>query len=79
MTFAVLVPRQQWLNGHLVLAQVVSDAQFTRVTTYSAHNQVHEFRLNGPGDIDAVLQQRIAEAYQVGLQHHHHHHHRRQP
>ncbi|MGI9596577.1 MAG: DUF5655 domain-containing protein [Acidimicrobiales bacterium] len=71
MTFAVLMPRRRWLNGHLVLAEVVDDQRFTRITTYSARNHVHEFRLDRPDDIDQSMEQRIAEAYRVGLQQHH--------
>lgn len=70
MSFAVLVPRQRWISGHLVLAEIIDAPYFTRVTTYSARNHVHEFRLSSPEDLDETMQRRIAEAYQVGLQRH---------
>jgi hypothetical protein len=70
MSFAVLVPRRRWVNGHLVLARAVSDARFTRVTSYSPRNHVHEFRLVDPDDVDA-LRPWIAEAFDVGRQRHH--------
>jgi len=71
MTFAVLVPRRRWMNGHLVLARRLDGPPFNRITTYSPRNHVHEFRLAGPGDIDEFLRARIAEAYEVGMQRHH--------
>lgn len=71
MTFAVLMPRRRWLNGHLVLAERVEDPRFARITTYSPRNHVHEFRLDHPDDIDPGLERRIAEAYEVGMQAHH--------
>jgi len=71
MSFAVVVPRQRWLNGHLVLAEEVDDPHFTRITTYSASNHVHEFRLTSPEDVDSTMEHWIAQAYEVGLQRHH--------
>lgn len=71
MSFAILMPRREWLNGHLVLASVVKDPHFTRVTTYSPQNHVHEFRLVAPDDVDADMQHWIAKAYEVGQQRHH--------
>lgn len=71
MSFAVLVPRREWLNGHLVLATVVDDPHFTRVATYSPRNHVHEFRLAVPDDVDESMQHWIAAAYDVGRQRHH--------
>lgn len=71
MTFAVVIPRQQWLNGHLVLAEQVNDPHFTRTTTYSPRNHVHEFRLRSPKDLDPTMRHWIGQAYQVGLQRHH--------
>jgi hypothetical protein len=71
MSFAAVIPRRRWLNGHLVLAQITPDPRFHRITTYSPGNHVHEFRLTQPEDIDDTFRQRIAEAYEVGLQHHH--------
>ena len=71
MTFAVLIPRRRWLNGHLVLASSVDHPRFTRMTTYSPRNHVHEFRLDSAEDIDPTLERRIADAYEVGLQRHH--------
>lgn len=71
MTFAMVVPRQRTLNGHLVLAELVDDPHFHRATTYSVHNHVHEFRLHSPEEIDATMRRHIAAAYDVGMQRHH--------
>lgn len=73
MSFAVLVPRREWLSGHLVLASVVDDPHFTRITTYSPQNHVHDFRLAAPDDIDADMEHCIAKAYDVGQQRRHRH------
>jgi len=71
MSFAALVPRRRWLNGHLVLATRVEDPRFHRITTYSKQNHVHEFRLNSPDEVDERLRSWIAAAYAVGMQRHH--------
>lgn len=70
MSFAIVVPRRQTLNGHLVLAERIDDQRFHRVTTFSARNHLHEFRLKSPADIDSAMRRWIAAAYDVGLQRH---------
>lgn len=70
MSFAVVVPRQKWLPGHLVLAEPVDDPRFHRVTRYSARNHVHEFRLATRQNLDATMRRHIASAYEVGEQRH---------
>ena len=71
MTFAVVVPRDETLNGHLVLAEPVEDQRFHRVTSFSAHNHLHEFRLRSPGEVDSAMRRWISAAYEVGMQRHH--------
>lgn len=71
MSFAALMPRRRWLNGHLVLAERLDDPVFRRVTTYSRGNHVHEFRLVDPEEIDQRFREWIAAAYEVGMQRHH--------
>jgi len=70
MSFAALMPRRRWLNGHLVLARRVDSPRFVRVETFSPRNVLHEFRLSSPGEVDAELARWLAEAYLVGQQHH---------
>ena len=70
MSFAALMPRRRWLNGHLVLARRVDSPRFVRVETFSPRNVLHEFRLSSPGEVDAELAGWLAEAYLVGQQHH---------
>jgi hypothetical protein len=70
MSFAVVVPRRRWLNGHLVLAEPRSSSRFRRVTTFSVHNHLHEFRLTGPEEVDPEFAGWLADAYAVGAQHH---------
>lgn len=70
MSFAVVTPRRRWLRGHLVLADVRTHPRITRVTTYSPRNHVHEFRLDGPVDVDADFRALLTAAYDVGCQRH---------
>lgn len=41
-----------------------------KVTSYSARNHVHEFRLTSPAEIDAAFQRWLARAYRDGQQRH---------
>jgi hypothetical protein len=68
MSFAALMPRRRWLNGHLVLARRVDSARFLGTETYSPRNVVHTFRLYGPDEVDAEFIEWLAEAYRVGEQ-----------
>ena len=70
MSFAALVPRRRWLNGHLVLARPVDSPRFRTVQTLSPRNVVHTFRLHGPDEVDAEFTGWLAEAYRVGEQRH---------
>jgi hypothetical protein len=70
MSFAALMPRRRWLNGHLVLARTVASDRFTSVQVFSPRNVLHAFRLTGPEDIDGEFAGWIREAYQVGAQEH---------
>lgn len=70
MSFAAFMPRQRWLNGHLVLARQVDSPRFLRVETFSPRNVLHAFRLTSPGDVDREFEGWLAEAYQVGTQAH---------
>jgi len=78
MSFAVVVPRQRWLDGHLVLARRVEDPRFRRVETYSPRNHVHVFRLSRAAEIDSQFRTWLAEAYAVGRQEHLRRHNRSQ-
>jgi hypothetical protein len=68
MSFAALMPRRHWLDGHLVLARRLESPRFRRVETFSARNVLHAFRLTGPDDVDDAFAGWVAEAYDVGLQ-----------
>jgi hypothetical protein len=70
MSFAVAMPRQRWLDGHLVLARRVESPRFRRVETFSPRNHLHAFRLTGLGDFDGEFRDWMAEAYAVGAQQH---------
>jgi Domain of unknown function (DUF5655) len=70
MSFAALMPRRHWLNGHLVLARDVRSDRFTKVEVISPLNVLHAFRLTGPHEIDDEFAGWIAEAYRVGAQEH---------
>jgi Domain of unknown function (DUF5655) len=70
MSFAALMPRRRWLNGHLVLSRRVDSDRFLSTQTYSPRNVVHTFRLQGPDEVDAEFSGWLAEAYRVGEQRH---------
>jgi hypothetical protein len=70
MSFAALMPRRRWLDGHLVLARRVESHRFRRIETYSPRNVLHAFRLTAPGEVDAEFTTHLAEAYRVGMQEH---------
>ncbi|HUZ51186.1 MAG TPA: DUF5655 domain-containing protein [Streptosporangiaceae bacterium] len=68
MSFAALMPRRNWLSGHLVLARRIDSPRFTRIDTLSPGNVVHMFRLSSPDDVDEQFAAWLAEAYRVGTQ-----------
>ena len=70
MSFAALMPRRRWLDGHLVLARRVDGSRFRRIEVYSPRNVLHVFRLTVPDDVDAEFTAYLAEAYLVGAQEH---------
>jgi hypothetical protein len=70
MSFAALMPRRDWLNGHLVLAHRIDNPRFSRIETFSERNVLHAFRLRSPDEVDAEFIGWLAQAYEVGMQHH---------
>lgn len=70
MSFAALVPRHRWLDGHLVLDRRVDSPRFTRIEVFSARNVLHAFRLSSPDQVDDEFRGWLAEAYRVGEQRH---------
>lgn len=70
MSFAQLTPRQNWVDGHLVLARRLEDPRFRRVETFSPRNHLHAFRLSSPAEVDDQFRAWLAEAYLVGDQQH---------
>jgi RimJ/RimL family protein N-acetyltransferase len=70
MSFAAVMPRTRWLDGHVVLAKRVRSRRFRDVQTISPRNLVHTFRLESPDEVDDEVASWIAQAYLVGLQRH---------
>ena len=70
MSFAALMPRRRWVDGHVVLARRLEDPRFTRIETFSPRNHLHAFRLTSPDEVDAQVGAWLAEAYDVGMQRH---------
>ena len=66
MSFAALMPRKHWLDGHVVLARRLDSPRFKRVYVVSPRNVVHEFRLTSPSDVDSEVIAWLQEAYAVG-------------
>ena len=70
MSFAVVVPRQRWLDGHLVLARRFESPRFRRIETFSPRNHLHTFRLTSIAELDSEFRRWMAAAYAVGNQEH---------
>jgi Domain of unknown function (DUF5655) len=70
MSFAAVTLKQQWIDGHVVLARRLESPRFRRIETISPRNHVHSFRVCVPGDIDEEFVSWLAEAYLVGEQRH---------
>jgi hypothetical protein len=70
MSFAQVTPRQQWLDGHVVLSRRVESARFRKIETLSPRNHVHAFRLTQINEIDDEFRAWMSEAYRVGEQQH---------
>jgi len=66
MSFAALMPRRRWVDGHVVLARRLDDARFTRIETYSPRNHLHAFRLRSVDEVDARFRGWMREAYEAG-------------
>ncbi len=70
MSFAALIPRKRWLDGHLVLARRIGSPRFRRIETFSPRNILHGFRLESPDEVDPEFISWLEEAYRVGEQRH---------
>ena len=70
MSFAAFVIRQNWVDGHVVLARRLVNPRFRRIETFSPRNHLHAFRFENVNEIDAEVAAWFAEAYQVGEQRH---------
>jgi hypothetical protein len=70
MSFAAFVPRNHWLDGHLVLARRIDSPRFRRIEVYSPRNVLHAVRLTDPDQVDGEFVGWLAEAYRVGEQKH---------
>src|ERR1041385_261128 len=70
MSFAAFVVRQNWIDGHVVLARRLENARFRRIETFSPRNHLHAFRFMSSDEIDDEVAGWFAEAYPVGEQRH---------
>lgn len=70
MSFAAVMPRREWLDGHVVLARRAEHPRFRAVQVISPRNVVHQFRLRSPAEIDPGFNELVREAYAVGEQKH---------
>jgi hypothetical protein len=70
MSFAAVVLRRDWLEGHVVLARRLDHARFHRIDTISARNHVHSFRFRSVAELDDEVMGWLREAYAVGEQKH---------
>jgi hypothetical protein len=70
MSFAAFTLKKHSLHGHVVLARRRESPRFEKVWGPSARNQVHEFTLRGPAEVDDEVADWLREAYAVGEQKH---------
>jgi len=70
MSFAAVMLKRQWIDGHVVLARRLESPRFRRIETISPRNHVHSFRLTCLEDVDEEFVAWLAEAYLVGEQRH---------
>ena len=70
MSFAAVMLKQRWIDGHVVLARHLDSPRFRRIESISPRNHVHAFRLICLEEIDEEVTAWIAEAYLVGEQRH---------
>ena len=70
MSFAAFVIRQNWVDGHVVLARRLEHPRFRRIETFSPRNHLHAFRFTNEDEIDDEVAAWFAEAYRVGEQRH---------
>jgi hypothetical protein len=70
MSFAAFVVRQNWIDGHVVLARRLETPRFRRIEIFSPRNHLHAFRFESVDEIDDEVAAWFAEAYRVGEQRH---------
>ena len=70
MSFAAVMLKRRWLDGHVVLARRLEDPRFRAIQTISPGNHVHQFRIETPDQLDDRVSQWLREAYAVGEQRH---------
>jgi hypothetical protein len=63
MSFAALMPRRRWVDGHVVLRRRLEDPRFTRIETFSVGSHLHAFRLGSPDEVDDQVRGWLREAY----------------
>jgi Domain of unknown function (DUF5655) len=70
MSFAAVMLRRAWLDGHVVLARRYEHPRFRRIESFSPRNHLHQFRISSLEELDDEVAAWIAEAYRVGEQRH---------
>jgi uncharacterized C2H2 Zn-finger protein len=70
MIFSAVMPRKDFLRGHLVLARRRPSPRFVRIDTISPRNHVHVFELRDEAQLDPEFRTFLREAYAVGNQEH---------
>ena len=70
MSFSAFVIRQNWVDGHVILARRFEHPRFRRIETFSPRNHLHAFRFTNVDEVDDDVSAWFAEAYRVGEQRH---------
>ena len=66
ITFAAVMPRKDYLRGHLLLRRKARSRRFLRVEDGPPY-WVHHFVLRDEADLDADFRGWLREAYRVGM------------
>ena len=69
MSFAAFVIRQNWVDGHVILARRFEHPRFRRIETFSPRNHLHACRFTELDEVDDDVAAWFVEAYRVGGKH----------
>jgi hypothetical protein len=70
MSFAMVMPRRRWLDGHLVIDRPMASRHVRKLERYGPKSHVHRFRIVSLSELDDDFLKLLRAAYAVGEQRH---------